>query len=450
MSETTHDVSNEVRPSRRWRWLKLCGLGSLAILGVALIWFAVANWRASARLNAKLAELKAEGVPLSLVELQRTPPPPEQNAVTYLLRAREETSSIARAIEEACKAAGDTDEDSTQYDALWAGRPGASVLDAIRDTLAKHTEAVPLLVQASNCPDYDWQYDYDAGTQFNDRETSFFDEVFEQLGYKRDIFRVLYYQSLLLASEGECEQSLRTCEAMLRLAKLYGRDPLLVNYLVANAVYMVTVSAINQGLRTGPVSSETHQQLEAELAADDLDEQFRRAMMTERAYALQSFQDMSELWSYAVTMFPPFKRDNAYMASVFDKFANSTQRPFDFKLSGELKAIQESGGVFTGLVLPALLASRGSLARVQALQRCARVLNHLIAQDPDGNKSVSIEKLGLPADATTDPFNGKPLRTKHTNAGWLVYSVGQNLKDDGGQLDDERTDVGLGPVVVRQ
>ena len=31
--------------------------------------------------------------------------------------------------------------------------------------------------------------------------------------------------------------------------------------------------------------------------------------------------------------------------------------------------------------------------------------------------------------------------------GWVIYSVGRNLKDDGGQVADE-ADFGLGPVPV--
>ncbi len=57
--------------------------------------------------------------------------------------------------------------------------------------------------------------------------------------------------------------------------------------------------------------------------------------------------------------------------------------------------------------------------------------------DPDAPPPADLSKLGLPADATTDPFNGKPLIIKKTPEGWKVYSVGSNLIDDGGTLDDD-------------
>jgi hypothetical protein len=56
----------------------------------------------------------------------------------------------------------------------------------------------------------------------------------------------------------------------------------------------------------------------------------------------------------------------------------------------------------------------------------------------------------MPADMKADPFTGGPLIVKKQKDGWLVYSVGMNLQDDGGDLsnvDDLRKspDIGFGP-----
>jgi hypothetical protein len=73
-------------------------------------------------------------------------------------------------------------------------------------------------------------------------------------------------------------------------------------------------------------------------------------------------------------------------------------------------------------------------------------VNALLARDEGKATDAQLSDLGLPADATTDPFNDKPLNLKRTDEGWIIYSVGKNLKDDGGQLDEDLTDVGYGPV----
>jgi hypothetical protein len=86
-------------------------------------------------------------------------------------------------------------------------------------------------------------------------------------------------------------------------------------------------------------------------------------------------------------------------------------------------------------------------ASVCARVRSLRVLDAIQAHVPAAGKEVpKLSELGLPVEATTDPFNGEPLHVKRTPQGWLVYSVGKNLRDDGGKLDDD-SDVGVGPLI---
>jgi hypothetical protein len=82
---------------------------------------------------------------------------------------------------------------------------------------------------------------------------------------------------------------------------------------------------------------------------------------------------------------------------------------------------------------------------VVARVRCLRLINALQAQAPsDSSLLPKISQLGLPAEATTDPYTGNPLHIKRIRQGWLVYSVGADFRDDGGELAHDR-DVGLGP-----
>jgi hypothetical protein len=56
-----------------------------------------------------------------------------------------------------------------------------------------------------------------------------------------------------------------------------------------------------------------------------------------------------------------------------------------------------------------------------------------------------LDDLDLPGDAKTDPFTDEPLIVKRLAEGWLIYSVGDDLKDDGGDLIGS-DDVGVGPA----
>jgi hypothetical protein len=92
--------------------------------------------------------------------------------------------------------------------------------------------------------------------------------------------------------------------------------------------------------------------------------------------------------------------------------------------------------------------------RTQALARCLRVINALQARVPPGSDAVpKLSELGLPAEATTDPFTGKPLVVKKLADGWLVYSVGEDLEDSGGDVDSSHgkpKDYGFGPWAAKR
>jgi hypothetical protein len=78
--------------------------------------------------------------------------------------------------------------------------------------------------------------------------------------------------------------------------------------------------------------------------------------------------------------------------------------------------------------------------------RCFRILNALQAYKEENDREAeSLDDLDLPASALVDPFDGKQLKLKKTDEGWLIYSVYRNRKDDGGRLEP-MDDVGVAPL----
>ena len=61
---------------------------------------------------------------------------------------------------------------------------------------------------------------------------------------------------------------------------------------------------------------------------------------------------------------------------------------------------------------------------------------------------VPMDQLELPAEVLLDPFDGQPLRNKGRGKERTVYSVGPNLKDDGGAdlSGSPNGDIGVGPT----
>ena len=92
---------------------------------------------------------------------------------------------------------------------------------------------------------------------------------------------------------------------------------------------------------------------------------------------------------------------------------------------------------------PAIEAWFKGANRTTAIMRSLRVYNKL-ATHRQGAETVELDGLGLPKLATIDPFSGEPLVVKRINDGWMVYSMGENGVDDGGNFKDQK-DCGLGP-----
>ena len=96
-------------------------------------------------------------------------------------------------------------------------------------------------------------------------------------------------------------------------------------------------------------------------------------------------------------------------------------------------------------MLPEIKLSQLPVARLRAKIRVLRVLNAAQARLPaDGGDAPRLRELGLPAEATTDPFTGEPLHVKKLPKGWLIYSVGANFQDDGGSSSTPHDDISAG------
>jgi hypothetical protein len=79
--------------------------------------------------------------------------------------------------------------------------------------------------------------------------------------------------------------------------------------------------------------------------------------------------------------------------------------------------------------------------------RCLRILDALQARQIGPGDAVDLTKLSLPADVIVDPFDGKSMKIKASPAGWIIYSVGPNLVDDGGDvIGSKAKDFGLAPL----
>jgi hypothetical protein len=409
--------------------LKWIAISAGVVIALLLMLNTYYVWSTGTRLEKRLAALRAQGEPVRIADLAHKPIPPETNAETFLRRADDDLDAIQK-----------------ELNALYpkSGHPSGTLSPTDREKLEKlfaaYPNFMPLLERAAACPDYDPQYD------FTPESTRFL----KLLGDYRTLGRVLRAYSALRLSQDRPDDAIAAQLLMLRLTRAWQGDwgLMLMGYLTTLACKYVAMDGVNQVLRAGPVSRATRQTLDAELALhDDLDG-LRSALKGERAFSLSRVREIPvlELW-----LTRGWSNDlSLTMLNLYDHHLANLSR--SHAEAAAVKSIPSAQGFMPNpylalvtLLEPPFATARQAAERNRAMARALRVLNALQARAGKNDQTPDISALGLPAEATTDPFNGEALHVKKLPEGWTVYSVGPDGVDDGGKLDG-KSDFGFGPT----
>jgi hypothetical protein len=385
----------------------------------------------SKRLEKRIEAIRAAGDPVSLADLARERvPPTERNAAVFLRRAKDHVDNISKELNAVYAKEGFSE-----------GVLSPTDVKAIESALRAYPDVVPLLQRAAECPEYDSQPDYTVGPQV------FLTDSLSRGELLRAVSRLLAARVYALVSHKDREEALRTCLSLFRLSRHFSdREPMIINYLVSLACRGVAINAANVVLRSGPCSSSSHKALEVELALHDGTAAYVHALKTERVLGMGLWQATVRSvvgWPVRVV----FINDECDYLDLFSQQLEFSSRPFADLVAADAEGKHHGQlGTLSRLMVPSLWENRKANDRVRARIRCLRVLNAVLGRAEQGDQSdPKLDKLGLDPDATTDPFTGTPLHLKRMTDGWLVYSAGENLQDDGGDLSGQR-DVGVGPI----
>ncbi|REK12348.1 MAG: hypothetical protein DWQ37_12350 [Planctomycetota bacterium] len=398
-----------------------------------------ADASAQAELDERLEELRRQGAPLSLEDLARKPPRPEDNAATYIRRAKESVDSISKEVDAAYENEPERDQRAIDF-----GRPTEAYLRAVRSAFEAYPATLPLLEQAANCQAYDAQYDYRAST------SDFLDELLKQSQLNRAAIRVLGYRAAQQTADGQHDDALETGIVMLKLCHLLDNEPTLVGSLVAFACRAVALYTIDLTLRSGDVSEKLRDALDKELARSQVEQTFLNSLESDRAFGLTVLQEVAAgkhrptdsfnvFWRTA----SDFQKDQSRYLDYVALCSSLTNKPYaDIKHNDALVKASEP---LAEEIADAPQGAQVSRCRAQVYERAIRILNAIQRYEKTHPGQVpTVAELGLHKEVTTDPFNAQPLHIEKKPGGWLIYSVDMNLKDDGGPTT--WSDIGFGPL----
>jgi len=422
---------------RHWkRRFKRLGLGLLGLIALLLLINLILNVWASSKLEAKLQKIRDEGAPVCIADLAPQPIPPAQNAAVHLQNMYPELKRFEKAMvvfEERTPLGKAYVQRSDEYEGALPTAEQAAAMQAILDDYSDLFLAVDQLVA---CNQYASQFDF--SLDFYD----FLDQMFKQGSPIRSVARFLSWEMQVLAVQGKKEQAVETGIHLLRLARLHDAEPLLVNALIGFACRYNAAYRLNQVLQSGSIAAKTRDALDEELAKHDDPHGFAKMLLTERAGSLDAMED----WKIApVPIHWHFTFWQSDLLDWYDEQLDWAELPW-YQAKDQLGKVDESKySNFIQLMSPATQSAHVAFTGNIAMLRCLRILNAAGAfHDKNDRQPTVLDDLELPAEATLDPFNGKPLVFHATEAGWLIYSVSQNGTDDGGDFKEQH-DWGLAP-----
>lgn len=412
--------------------------GIIVVLGIALLlivnaWFVHSTGKT---LGLKLSALHEAGDPVRLADLAPPSNSPEHNAATNLAMIADDLEKLS---------------ESLHTEVFRRYREGDSLTKEDRDRIAvlfsQYPNVLPHLEKASSSQLCEWSdLDYSLST------AEFGEAQFQKLRDMRSAFRVLRAHNMWLIANGETDKALENTLNTLRLSRLTMQDRLMVMYLTAIACEGIAIADVEAVLTVGELPAASREALDAELALHDSLTNYSQMLKNERGFALTAVDEFpaSNWWlrrgftnQGKIDFINYYDRQIANAHLVYSKYVAKEETAVlgETSFSIHTALIQ----LLRGANNQARIATCSFIARVRAL----RVLNAIQARSLTENESIALSDLGLPDAATIDPFNGLPLIVKKLPEGWLVYSVGRNLVDDGGKLEN-REDDGVGvPVTTK-
>jgi hypothetical protein len=401
----------------------------------------VLAWRAEKSVRRALSEIGASGAPVKATQLAKPAVPDAENAAIIYRKAFRAIRLSERDDELLARIA------SGGFDAT-----EPAIAAQVKEILKRNAEALRLIHRASAMPRSDFHLDWSKG----------WDLTFPYLAELRSCSRLLALESMMLARVGRGDEALVSCAANFRLANA-ADEPILIGQLVRYWIIRIAARALGAALYRSQPPVAACRSLSAEIARPDLTGALVKSMEGERAFGL---------WYFDLLRSNPVKALETLTGACGEllRLPNPPRRTSSGNLwiaSEELTYLETMDRVIAQAALPYRKAVTVHPSAEEFLQSLPRwrpglVSAVLLPVDALAQKSRdrAMSNLGLaqlslllkayrathrvyPASLgelegfagcplPSDPFSGRRFVYRREGAGFVVYSWGPNLKDDGG------------------
>jgi hypothetical protein len=446
--------ADQAAPRRR-RWLRILNISTMTLAVAFTVYRFAIHWRAKLR----IAKVHHQGYPVSPLELDKWYPPLASNenassifTQAFLHYAHWESNQLVRL--------------------PLIGKPPLPEHNAplppetealIAEYLAANREALVLLHQAATIPVARFPIDF--------CKAKFGQLMLPHLTPLRTGARLLCLEAITHAETGDAAAAADSVRSGIGLANSFATEPNLISQLVRGACYHYACVGMERTLNRVALSGNDLTALMNALPHDDGAQGMRLSLIVERARALDWFIRLGpNLGDFLmVTSGEPIDWGTGYRvpgyylflvyytigftdldlvsyANLMDNYVRISERPAEERfraippVQARIQLLPRRHWVSRMLTDDLGLALIKNLRLVAEIRTARAALEVERLRLTTGHLPETLAELSPAMTKTVllDPFDGQPLRYKKLAKGYVVYSVGEDGKDDGG---DEKKDI---------
>jgi hypothetical protein len=433
-------------------------IGIVSVLTLTLLLTTLAY---GSPLDEEIQKLKQAGIPTTIEELNLPEIPDSENAafvyqkIFELMEKNKEDMVKIQSVSSYSDITKWTEEQKKEIPLL----------------VDRNKEIYELLAKATTVPKCRFAIKYEDGPGM----------LLPHLSKLRSCARLLAVKGILEARDGKTEEGMNTFIMRFKLSRSLSNEPILISQLVRIAINSITLSSLEEVLNKGDFDNKTHESLIAEVRRERKSHLISLGLKGEILCCLWSYnriskspiEDTFRLFQVSVGMSPPAgyttppsgthsvgetdmdeetkklvkeylpfaENDIVFYLETISKLISLTKKSY-WQVKDELKEIEKSvitlpkeKYLLSTMGLPTLFPADVREARSDALLGAAELgLANRIYRQKHGKFADSLNQLTpeILSSLPLDPFTGKNYIYRLKDKGFIVYSVADNLKDDGG------------------
>jgi hypothetical protein len=281
----------------------------------------------------------------------------------------------------------------------------------------------------------------------------------------RDLAQTICFEGMLAAEDNKPQEAIQSIDAVLKLSKTLENEPMLISELIRFRMDNMAKLTIERCLNAQQLNQENLTSLNQALQGWERTNGLTRGMIGEQACSIPVFRmNFAQFDRFAnsedtyirtihdgpgavpLTLLMRtsgfFDRDLQFYLTMMETNINLSQTlpPGNLIITNvwndAISEMQRRYLIMSAMLLPALqrayFKNAESIANIRLAKTAVTVEQFRLSQH---RLPVTLDELpsSTSTETRTDPFDGQPLRYKRLEKGYVVYSVGDDGRDNGGR-----------------